>query len=916
MNLHQSSSLRRLIAPVAVATVVAAMLPALAVSPAVAADGGIHVNFQPAGATPAGYTADTGAAFNGTSGWQDLSGNPVSLTGNTRIRNSASSPDARYDTFLVMQLLPTSSGNQTPGRYVATLPNGAYDVTVGMGDAGATNSVDVLTAQPGTADSTLLVDHFQATSTNLFTTATKRVNVSNGQLILDPTGGTQDKIDFVDAVPAAQDVTPPAVKVVLSGTQTGDASSPYSSAVTVTASATDTVGVTGLTYSLDGGVTTAYTAPFKVNSVGDHTVVVTAVDAAANTGTATSTFTIASLLPTSVHTNFQPTGTVPAGYTADTGKPFNGSTGWTDVSGNPLDMSANTRIRNSANSPDPRYDTLLIMQGQSGQLTPGRWTTPLNNGSYDVTVGVGDATAVNSVYEVTAQPGTADATVIIDHVTPTAAKLFATVTKRVTVSNGQLTLDPTGGTQTKIDFVDAVPAATDGTAPVATLALSGTLSAGAGSPYSSVVTVTGSATDNVAVTGLTYTLDGGASQAYTAPFAVSSVGNHTVVLTAVDAAGNTGTATSTFSIASLLPTNLHVNFAAQTSATPAGYVNDYGVAYADATGMGWESANDGTPTSLVGNGRERNLAASPDKRYDTMIQMQQTASSSTGTQTPGQWEHALTNGSYDVTVAVGDASAVNSVDRITLEPGTANAVTIINNFVPTAGSPFSTVTKRITVSDGKLTLNAAGGGVNTKIDFIDAVPAAGDNLAPVVGVTLTGTLLSGTTYNGPVQVTATATDNVGVVTETYTVDGGTATPYTVPFTVSATGDHTVVVTAIDAANNTTTKSAGFTISDKGPSSFHVNFAAQTSATPAGYVNDYGLAYTATAGMGWESANDGTADLAGRQRSRAQPRRLAGQALRHDDPDAADRVLLDRHADARPVGARPGQRRLPRHGRGG
>ena len=62
-----------------------------------------------------------------------------------------------------MQLLPTSSGNQTPGRYVATLPNGAYDVTVGMGDAAATNSVDVLTAQPGTADSTVLVDHFQAT---------------------------------------------------------------------------------------------------------------------------------------------------------------------------------------------------------------------------------------------------------------------------------------------------------------------------------------------------------------------------------------------------------------------------------------------------------------------------------------------------------------------------------------------------------------------------------------------------------------------------------------------------------------------------------------------------------------------------------------------------------------------------------
>src|SRR4051794_9268450 len=266
MNLHQSSSLRRLITPVAVATVVAAMLPALAASPAVAADGGIHVNFQPAGATPAGYTADTGAAFNGTSGWQDLSGNPVSLTGNTRIRNSASSPDARYDTFLIMQLLPTSSGNPTPGRYVATLPNGAYDVTVGMGDATATNSVDVLTAQPGTADSTVLIDHFQATAANLFTTATKRVNVSNGQLILDPTGGSQDKIDFVDAVPAAADTTAPVVHVALSGTQSGGSSSPYTGAVTFTATASDNVGVTDLTYKLDGGAATPYTAPVKVST--------------------------------------------------------------------------------------------------------------------------------------------------------------------------------------------------------------------------------------------------------------------------------------------------------------------------------------------------------------------------------------------------------------------------------------------------------------------------------------------------------------------------------------------------------------------------------------------------------------------------------------------------------------------------
>ena len=288
-------------------------------------------------------------AFNGTSGWTDTAGAPLDMTKNTRIRNSALSPDKRYDTYLIMQLQAGSTGNLTPGRYVATLPNGQYDVTVGVGDPTATNSVDEIVAQPGTADATTIIDHFVPTSTHQWSTVTKRVNVSGGQLVLDPTGGTQTKLDFVDAVPAAADVTPPTVTTSLAGTLVSGTT--YNGAVTVTASASDTVGVTGITYTVDGGAATPYTAPFKVSTTGDHTVVVSATDAAANVGTSTQTFTIASLLPTSVHVNFQPAGTAPAGYTADTGVAFDGTKGWTDASGNPLDMTANSRIRNSASSP-------------------------------------------------------------------------------------------------------------------------------------------------------------------------------------------------------------------------------------------------------------------------------------------------------------------------------------------------------------------------------------------------------------------------------------------------------------------------------------------------------------------------------------------------------------------------------------
>ncbi|BEP15324.1 hypothetical protein acdb102_36350 [Acidothermaceae bacterium B102] len=826
MNLRQRSTVRRLVTPVAVATVLAAMLPALAAESALAADGGIHINFQPAGTAPAGYIADTGVAFNGTSGWTDTTGAPIDMTKNTRIRNSALSPDKRYDTYLIMQLAANSTGNATPGRYVATLPNGLYDVTVGVGDPTAINSVDEITAQPGTADATTIIDHFVPTATNQWSTVTKRVNVSGGQLVLDPTGGTQTKLDFVDAVPAAADTTAPVVTSTLTGTLASGTT--YNSAVTVTSSATDNVAVTGISYTLDGGASTPYTAPVKVSTVGDHTVVVTAVDAAGNAGTATSTFTVASLLPTSVHVNFQPAGTVPAGYTADTGVAFNGTSGWTDVNGNPLDMTANSRIRNSAASPDKRYDTLIVMQGLSGQLTPGRWTTPLNNGQYDVTVAVGDATAVNSVYEITAQPGSANATTIVDHYTPTTAAPFDTVTKRVTVTNGTLTLDPTGGTQTKIDFVDAVPAVADTTAPVVTTSLAGPNTTG--TTYNGPVTVTATATDNVGVSTETYTLDGGAATPYTAPVVVSALGSHSLVVTATDTAGNSGTSTAAFTIVVNIPTSFHVNFGAQTTKAFPGYTLDYGVAYTSAAGSGWENPIDSSPLSLVGNGRERNLAASPDKRYDTMIQMQQAASSTTGTTTPGQWEHLLANGDYLVTVAVGDASAINSLDRINVESGTPNAQVLINNFVPTSGNFFDTVTQRVTVSDGALTIDATGGS-NTKIDFIDVVAATADTTPPTASIALTGALASPGVYGGNVTATVTASDEAGgsgLASVTYSLDGGASTTYSSPIKVTALGSHTLSVTATDHTGNIGTATSAWTQQTATTASLLVTSLDQTS----------------------------------------------------------------------------------------
>ena len=96
--------------------------------------------------------------------------------------------------------------------------------------------------------------------------------------------------------------------------------------------------------------------------------------------------------------------------------------------------------------------------------------------------------------------------------------------------------------------------------------------------------------------------------------------------------------------------------------------------------------------------------------------------------TPARWEAAVQNGIYDVTVAVGDVAFTSgSTHRITVE-----TTRVISDFVPSAKNPTATVTSRVRVTDGKITLDAAGG-TGTKLDYVDIIPVT-DVIAP--GATL------------------------------------------------------------------------------------------------------------------------------------------------------------------------------------
>ena len=97
-----------------------------------------------------------------------------------------------------------------------------------------------------------------------------------------------------------------------------------------------------------------------------------------------------------------------------------------------------------------------------------------------------------------------------------------------------------------------------------------------------------------------------------------------------------------------------------------------------------------------------------------------------GVAQPARWEAAVKNGIYDVTVGGRRRRAPSpaATHRITVE-----STNLVNNFTPGSANKIATVTARIQVTDGKVTVDAAGG-TNTKLDYIDIIPVAERASAP------------------------------------------------------------------------------------------------------------------------------------------------------------------------------------------
>lgn len=115
-----------------------------------------------------------------------------------------------------------------------------------------------------------------------------------------------------------------------------------------------------------------------------------------------------------------------------------------------------------------------------------------------------------------------------------------------------------------------------------------------------------------------------------------------------------------------------------------------------------------------------------------------------------------------------------------------------------------------------------------------------DTAAPTVSIT---TPTNGSTVSGVVNITASATDNIGVSGVDYSLDGGalgtaTTPPYTLAWntTLASSGAHSLTAVARDAANNISAPSAavGVTVSNSLPGSWTASDIGTFS--PAGSTN--------------------------------------------------------------------------------
>ncbi|MGF7042574.1 malectin domain-containing carbohydrate-binding protein [Mucilaginibacter lappiensis] len=235
----------------------------------------VNIDFLPSGsAVPTGYTGDIGLPFDATRkyGWIDpVSKQPVDLQANMRIR--AGTGDAKLRSLVQMQ---ATTNNQKPGTWEYAVANGPYRVTVSAGDDGYYDSNHQINVEglPTISD-------FIPSSQQKYRSAISTVQVTDGKLTISATGGVNTKMNYLTFSPAVTvtDVTIPTASARLSGSL--KSAGVYNDQVQIFITANDLggSGLASLQYAINNGAYINYTVPFIINTPGNYSLKVKAVDA-------------------------------------------------------------------------------------------------------------------------------------------------------------------------------------------------------------------------------------------------------------------------------------------------------------------------------------------------------------------------------------------------------------------------------------------------------------------------------------------------------------------------------------------------------------------------------------------------------------------------------------------------------------
>ncbi len=849
-----------LLLTVPLAIVVGAM-PAAAAEPTPPLN--VKINFQPnASAIPAGFTKDIGAAYTDAAGqgWvrEDslASGTPVPYgftavpANNVRDRSGCTGLPQEQRTFIHMQApAGTSNNDATAVAWQYKLPNGRYQVKVGVGDP---NSGSAPETHVVNVEGVRAIDQYPMSSAgncaaNRVKTNTVWVNVTDGTLNVDAVGGINTKLSFITIDSASVSdltATPGTADISLNWTGT-------STAFRVWRSANLPVPTTGAPFA-----TTTFPT-YVDTTAAAGTVYYYAVANATDPGTDMVGAMIDNATPTlptlPIKVDFaDEAGTAATGFTKDFGQNYSNirGFGWIIPGTNtPLSLVGNGRTRTTAPVVAAELMSPMHMQGNTvagfaNIPDAGAWQLAVPNGSYDIELAVGDAT-----------PGTDPTTHRINVEgqntvnnftitgTPTGAARFQVATKTVTVSDGFLTVDAIGGTNTKIDYITVAVTNPDQppAAPTALAASAGDASVTLDWADNSDEDLKGynvfrGAADPVATTGTP--LNGG-TVLTESTFTDTTAANDTTYRYVVVAIDNADQKSAASASAAATPAAVNetqatlpikINFVAS-AATPiaSGFTADYGQAFTNFRGRGWVAAGTHTPLDLVTNGRFRDARAgvTVDDRQRGLMHMRanEIAGTFSNIKAAGDYEIAVPNGTYKVTVSAGDqpgaatasciAPCYDSVHNLNVE-----GINAIDHFQATAATEFKTGTVTVPVTDGRLTIDA-NDGTNTKINYLDfesidvtapAVPsdvaaAAGDTKNTVSWTANTDADLAG--YN--VYGAAGSTVAVSAATKlTATPQTGTSFEHT---GLTNATQYSYVVTAVDLSGN---ESAASTVSSATP----------------------------------------------------------------------------------------------------